>query len=81
MGGILELLGIFIAISSPIWIIMLIKHRTRVAELQATHGETISTQEVAELKRLVTVLTERMAVLETIVTDKGYELQEKFKHL
>lgn len=36
MGGILDLFGILVAISAPIWITMLIKNRARVAELQTS---------------------------------------------
>ena len=81
MTGLLELLGIFVAISSPVWITMYIKHRTKLAELKASGELAASARETAELKHKLTQLTERVAVLESIVTDSAYELQEKFKRL
>ena len=85
MADFLSLLGVFIAISSPVWIIVLIvawtRHRAHVARIQANAAARVDDAEVTELKREVNQLRERVSVLEAIVTDSGYQLQEQFRRL
>lgn len=89
MSDVMELLGVFIAISSPVWIIVLIvlymKNRARTVELRAHHsGQQQGQQQGQQVEALtaqVALLSERVKALESIVTDSGYQLQEKFRQL
>lgn len=85
MESLLELTGIMIAICMPIFIVVFIKrylaHKTRLAELEAARTGQLSEQDLEALQQLVGRLSERVQVLEAIVTDQGYEVKEQINRL
>ena len=76
----LELMGIFLAIFSPIIILVLIRQSFKY-RLRKLEAQGVNSDQVADLKDEIRLLRERVQVLEAIVTDTGYELHSKFRQL
>ena len=85
MSEAFDLMMTLLAVFSPflivMFVIMFVKHRFKMANLQAQNLNRGDKEEIAALKDQVSVLKERVSVLEAIVTDSGYQLQEKFRKL
>jgi hypothetical protein len=85
MNGILELTLILLACTSPILAVILVKqafdYRTRKMEIETQLRHEYDQTAFRDVEQEVAQLRERIAVLEAIVTDKGYELNEKLKVL
>lgn len=79
----LEVLMIMLAVSSPVWIIVLVvhyfKYRSEVARHAADSKHTAEVNQ--DLERQLAELRERVQVLEAIVTDSRYDLSRKIAGL
>ncbi|AXY03057.1 MULTISPECIES: nitrite reductase [Vibrio] len=60
---------------------MVLKHRKDVKALEVSERNQLSTQERDALKKQVAALTERVEVLERIVTDRKYQLDREIASL
>jgi hypothetical protein len=76
---------ILLACITPILAIIIVKqamdYRTRKMEIETRLRHEYDQHAFKDVEQEVTRLRERVAVLEAIVTDKGYELTEKIKVL
>lgn len=85
MSEAFDVMMLMLAVSSPfliiMFVVMFVKHRFKLANLQAQNLNRSDKEEIAALRDQVNVLKERVSVLEAIVTDSGYQLQEKFRKL
>jgi hypothetical protein len=76
---------ILLACITPILAIIIVKqamdYRTRKMEIETRLRHEYDQNAFKDVEQEVTRLRERVAVLEAIVTDKGYELTEKIKVL
>ena len=85
MGEALDLFGIMMAIFIPISMLVFVcqywdyKKKTR-AELGRLQQQ-VDRQSTDELEQQLRELKERVAVLESIVTDRSYELERKIGNL
>ena len=80
-----ELLLVILTFASPVLIGIFIskyfKYKSEVsAQLQALQKE-MANKSTIELQNEVEALRERMATIESIVTDSGYELNQKIANL
>lgn len=79
----LEVLMIMLAVSSPVWLIVLVvhyfKYRAEVARHAADSKQ--SAEANRDLERQVGELRERVQVLEAIVTDSRFDLNRKIAGL
>ena len=81
----IELFGIMMAIFLPIIMLVAVSSyfdskKKAMASLDKLRKE-IDAQSTEELEAEVETLRERIAVLETIVTDRGFELERKISNL
>ncbi len=81
----IELFGIMMAIFLPIIMLVAVSSyfdskKKAMASLDKLRKE-IDAQSTEELEAEVETLKERIAVLETIVTDRGFELERKISNL
>jgi len=85
MSGALELFGIMMAIFLPISMLVFVnqywdyknKTSSRLGKLQ----QQIEQQSTEELKQELAALKERVVVLESIVTDRRHDLEQKIGEL
>jgi len=85
MSGALELFGIMMAIFLPISMLVFVnqywdyknKTSSRLGKLQ----QQIEQQSTEELKQELAALKERIVVLESIVTDRRHDLEQKIGEL
>lgn len=85
MYNVLQLFGVMMAIFVPICMLVFITEyfkykrntNTQLEELQ----KDLEQNSTSELEAEISELKERIIVLETIVTDRGFELERKISNL
>lgn len=85
MGESLELLVVMLAVGSPVIIIVFInryfKYRTDMTARMTELKNQIDASSSDQLTRDVARLTERINVLESIVTERGYRIDAEIRSL
>jgi hypothetical protein len=85
MKNFLELFLVMVAVSSPVLIIVFVRHyfryRAHVAHRIGEAAREAAERDGEELRREVAILRRRVEVLEAIVTDKKYELSQRIANL
>lgn len=80
-----EVFSVMIAVSSPVLIIVFVvqyfRYRSVAARRVSETAQRRADEDSAELKRQIETLKQRIEVLETIVTDRKYELGAKIANL
>jgi len=85
MSAALQIFSIMMAVMLPVSLIVFITEyfkykRNTNAQLEELQKD-LKENSTAELEEQITELKERIVVLETIVTDRGFELERKISNL
>lgn len=85
MGEAMELFGIMMAVMLPVSLIVFIteyfKYKRNTDARLGDIRKELRENSTAELEAEISDLKERIVVLESIVTDRGYQLQNKISGL
>lgn len=85
MEGVMTLFGVMMAIFIPISLLVMItehyKYKNKTSLKLASLQSEVDSNNVDELVKTVADLKERIAVLESIVTDRSYNLERKITSL
>ncbi len=85
MSGVMTLFGVMMAIFIPICLLVIItehyKYKNTTSLKLASLQSEVDSNNVDELVKTVANLKERIAVLESIVTDRSYNLERKITGL
>jgi len=85
MEGVLTLFGVMMAVFIPISLLVVItehyKYKNTTSLKLANLQSEVDSNNVDELVKTVAELKERIAVLESIVTDRSYNLDRKITSL
>ncbi|MGR3304644.1 nitrite reductase [Vibrio vulnificus] len=81
LGDILIVLIIFTAIFGSGMLKIVLNHREKVKALELTKTEAASADVQREMQQQIDKLTQRIIVLEKIVTDQKYQLEKEIASL
>ncbi|MBG0756322.1 nitrite reductase [Vibrio cidicii] len=81
LANVLVVFIIFVAIFGSGMLKIVLNHREKVKALELTNTRKSSTTENDELRLQVEKLTQRVVVLEKIVTDQKYQLEKEIASL
>lgn len=79
-GILIPLAGIVMGISIPLTAIKL-KHREKIEQMRLAAGGNHDSARAAQQDAKIELLEDRIAVLERIVTDRGYDLASQIEAL
>ncbi len=85
MSDVLQLFGVMMAVFVPICLLVFITEyfkykRNTNSQLEELHKD-LEQNSTEELEAQIAELKERIVVLETIVTDRGFELERRISNL